>query len=229
MTLHSALSIQYPSHDSLTGLSPVAVWVISAWTLLRCLGGHLVFFPSQLLKYKHPSCLDLPNEHLVFQSSLPAGTGILYFFLSWGGRQGCSALCRPTHSEACKHTCCCSPRAFSVSRGTRWDSPAGPHTRTRMYTHSCDFWIHAHSEIVHAHTTLSFSHLASCLVWMQCNGILQDYCDPLRCCGSEAWCVSRRPFGPSGLQGAASGTVSCTELSQGSNRPSVNLTKEQQK
>lgn len=65
-------------------------------------GGHLVFFPSQSLKCKHPSCLDLPNEHLVFQSGLLAVT----FFLFQVGVGGCSALCsasRLSHTSNVVH------------------------------------------------------------------------------------------------------------------------------
>lgn len=98
VTLPSAVYILHPPHTH-TSVTHGDVSDLYGHSSRR----HLDFFPSQSLKCKHPSCLDLPNEHLVFQSGLLAAT--LFFLVPvWGGRQGCSALWRHTHEHACTHT-----------------------------------------------------------------------------------------------------------------------------
>lgn len=93
-----------------------------------------------------------------------------FFFASWGGRQGCFALGRHTHKHACTHTHCWSPQTYSESGNTVSKRPEGPHTcahtDTKAFLSTCILWSHTHTP-----NTLSFSHLASCLVYTQCNGI----------------------------------------------------------
>lgn len=111
MTLHIALSIPFllpwltHTHTHAEVCHPRwGEWCLYGRCCWAAQGGHLVFFPSQSLKCKHPSCLDLPNEHLVFQSGLLAVT--FFFVSSWSGRQGCSALCsasRLSHTSNVVH------------------------------------------------------------------------------------------------------------------------------
>lgn len=90
VTLPSAVYIPYPLHThkhSHTHTHVCHPWWCE-WSLYgHGSRGHLVFFPTQLLKCKHSSCLDLPNEHLVFQSGLLAVT--FFSNLGWKARLFC--------------------------------------------------------------------------------------------------------------------------------------------
>lgn len=155
------------------------------WSLYgRSSGGHLVFFPSQSLKCKHPSCLVLPNEHLVFQSGLLAVT-FFFFFIRLG--RGAKLFCITyTYTQACLHALSLLFTALNVWQGWR-EQPVSPHRHINTLWHNyfnkkkggkkACFGICAHTHtliLTHTEHTPSFPHLALCLVYSKCNGIRRD-------------------------------------------------------
>lgn len=148
---HAALSIYFypppPSHTQVCH-----PWRCE-WSLYgRSSKGHLVFFPSQSLKCKHLSCLDLPNEHLVFQSGLLAVT---FFFFQAGVGSEAVLHYEDIHTRMLARTLCCSAQMYRGSGDMEWDRPAGPHTHINTHWHNCKKKIKKYNtcmHTVHSHT-----------------------------------------------------------------------------
>lgn len=152
ISLHCSLCIPYLSHDS-NKHTHIHTQVRHQWWCEpslygRCCaaqGGIWSFSPLSRWNVNTPVAWICQMSTWYFKV---ASLLWLFFSLTWGGRQGCSALCRLTHQQACTpphaytHFPLFSTGVECYSGSTGWDRPAGP-TQTHIHTL---IWLLSHTQ-----------------------------------------------------------------------------------